>query len=183
MGFFGKIRERIAKAFNQPTAPAPEHKGFFERRREAREEKRIRKEWERSQRRQEKMEREAEKQKQKRRSEERQQKREAEQRAREAHEKARDTFLNNWGFTPSEYEGFIQFVDGLGSDLKEAFGSENLVEAFRTGRSLGLNPSDMKAVLEQTYNMGNGGTQEDFVNDLYANMNTYAISVSEGAFV
>ena len=183
MGFFNKLKGLFSGRGAAAPSGSGERKGFFERARERREERRIAREWERSQKRMEKMEKESLKEKAKRKAEERQQKREAEQRSREAHERGRETFKDNWGFSDSEYDAFIQFIDGASDELKEVFGSSNLVEAFRTGRSLGLSPDDMKSVLDQTYNMTEGGTQEDIINDLYVNMEAYAAGAREGSYV
>lgn len=183
MGFFSKLKGLFSGRGAAASSGSGESKGFFERVRERREEKRIAREWKRSQERMEKMEQESLKQKSKRKAEERREKREAEQRSRESHERGRETFKDNWGFSDKEYDAFIQFIDGASDELKEVFGSNNLVEAFRTGRSLGLSPEDMKKVLDQTYNMTEGGTQEDIVNDLYINMEAYAAGAREGAYV
>ena len=181
MGFFSKI-------FGRKAAPGVSHKegprpGFFDRLRERAADRKRAREWKRSQDRMEKMEKENLREKMKRKAEEREQKRAAEEKSREYHERGRETFQDRWNFSDKEYDDFIHFIDGTGEDLKEAFGSNNLVEAFRTGRNLGLSPEDMQYVLKQTYDMTEGGTQEDIINDLYSNMEAYAGSVSEGSYV
>lgn len=183
MGFFSKLKGLFLGRGAAAPSGSGERKGFFERVRERREEKRIAREWERSQKRMEKMEQESLKQKAKRKAEERREKKAAEQKSREYHERGRETFKDNWGFNDREYDEFIQFVDGASEEIKEVFGSNNLVEAFRTGRSLGLSPENMKHVLDQTYNMTEGGTQEDIINDLYVNMEAYAAGSREGSYV
>lgn len=183
MGFFSKLRSIFSGRGAVAPSGSGERKGFFERVRERREEKRIAREWKRSQERMEKMEKESLKEKARRKAEEREKKRADQERREAAHEKSRGTFKDNWGFNDQEYDDFIQFIDGASDELKEVFGSNNLVEAFRTGRSLGLSPDDMKAVLDQTYNMTEGGTQEDVINDLYINMEAYATGAREGAYV
>lgn len=171
MGFF----ERLRNLFTGGAAEVP-RPGFRERVRQRREERRRERDWKRSQKRQEKMEKED------RKREEAEQKRKDEQKKREAHEKGRETFKDRWGFNDEEYDGFIQFVSSVPDELKEVFGSENLVEVFRTGKSMGLSPDDMKQVLQQTYSES-GGTQEDLINDLYVNLQGYAQNVKEGAYV
>ena len=165
MGLFSKLGRIFGIGKGNAT---PSGGGFWQRRREAREERRRERAAKRSERRMDKME------KQRRKEEEARQKREDERKKREAHEAARNTFKDRWGFSDQEYDGFIQFVSSIPDELKEVFGSENLVEAFRTGKSLGLNPSDMKAVLDQTYAGSEAGTQEDIINDLYYNMEMFA---------
>ena len=183
MGFFSKLRGIFSGRKAAASSGSGERKGFFERVRERREEKRIAREWERSQKRMEKMEQESLKQKAKRKAEERLEKKAAEQKSREYHERGRETFKDNWGFNDKEYDDFIQFIDGASDEIKEVFGSNNLVEAFRTGRTLGLTPDDMKAVLKQTYNDIDGGTQEDIVDSLYYNIYALSSNIEEGSHV
>lgn len=184
MGFFSRLKGifsgRGAAGASGSGKPSG---GFWQRRKEKREEKRREREWKKSQERMEKMEKESLKQKAQRKAEEQKQKRASERKSREYHERGRETFKDRYGFNDKEYDGFVQFVDGMGEDLKEVFGSNNLVEAFRTGRSLGLSPADIKSILDQTYNMTEGGTQEDIINDLYSNMEAYAENVREGSYV
>lgn len=183
MGFFSKLKGLFSGRGAAAPSGSGERKGFFERVRERREEKRIAREWKKSQERMEKMEQESLKQKAKRKAEERREKKASEQKSREYHERGRETFKDNWGFNDKEYDDFIQFIDSASDEIKEVFGSNNLVEAFRTGKSLGLSPEDMTAVLDQTYAMTDGGTQEDIINDLYTNMEAYAAGTREGSYV
>lgn len=183
MGFFSRLKN----IFSGRAASAPETPksggGFWERMKQSRQERKQAREWKRSQERMEKMEQESLKEKARRKAEEKEKKKADQKRREAAHEKGRDTFKENWGFSDREYDDFIQFIDGASDEIKEVFGSNNLVEAFRTGRSLGLSPNDLKNVLDQTYNMTEGGTQEDIINDLYMNMSAYAESVREGSYV
>lgn len=183
MGFFSRLKN----IFSGRAAAAPETPksggGFWERMKQARQKRKQTREWKRSQERMEKMEQESLKEKARRKAEEKEKKKADQKRREAAHEKGRDTFKDNWGFSDREYDDFIQFIDGASDEIKEVFGSNNLVEAFRTGRSLGLSPNDLKNVLDQTYNMTDGGTQEDIINDLYMNMSAYAESVREGSYV
>lgn len=183
MGFFSKLKGLFSGRGAAASSGSGERKGFFDRVRERREEKRIAREWKRSQERMEKMEKESLKEKAKRKAEEWQQKREAEQRSKEAHERGRETFKDNWGFSDTEYDAFIQFIDGASEELKEVFGSSNLVEAFRTGHTLGLTPDDMKAALIQTYNDTDGGTQEDIIDNLYYNIYVLSSNIKAGSHV
>ena len=171
MGFFQRLKQ-----FFTPAAPSPKVGGFISKARARWEEMKRERAFKRSQKRQAKME------KAQRKAEEAAKKRADEQKKRDAHEKAAETFMDRWGFNRSEYERFIQFMESVPDDLKEAFSSGSLVEAFRKGRSLGLSPDDMKVVLNQTYS-DTEGTQEDLVNDLYMNMSAYAEYIKERSYV
>ena len=183
MGFFSRLKS----IFSGRAAAAPETPkaggGFWERLRQGRQERKQAREWKKSQERMEKMEQENLKQKAKRKAEERREKKAAEQKSREYHERGRETFKDNWGFNDKEYDDFIQFIDSASDELKEVFGSNNLVEAFRTGRTLGLTPDDMKAVLMQTYNDTDSGTQEDIIDSLYYNIYALSSNIEVGSHV
>ena len=176
MGFFQRLFNKI-----RPSAAPSSGGGFWERRRERKRER----EFERSQRRQEKMDRERAEQEEKARKkrEEEQAKREAEQKERERDQKARDTFKSRWGMDDSEYEAFVQFIASTPPEIKEAFGSDTLVEAFRTANSYGISGSELNYILQQTYAMAEAGTQEDIVNDLFVNIQGYAQNMESGAFI
>lgn len=186
MGLFNRIKGLFGRqdptgvSYNNEGTPRG---GFWQRVGDGLKQRRIDRQWKKSQERMEKMERESLRDKMRRKAEEAAQKKAYEERMRAAHEQGRQSFQEHYGFNDRQYDDFIQFIDGTGEDLKEAFGSENLVEAFRTGREYGLSPEDMRAVLDQTYNMTEGGTQEDIINDLYANMAAYAGNVKEGSYV
>lgn len=177
MGFF---RSLFGKVFGR--GEAPKRPGFFSKerraeRKQARAEKKIQRDYERSQKKQEKMDKKI------REQEEQQQKYKDEQKKREQQEHARSTFKKRYGFNDREYEGFIQFIGSVGEDMKDVYGSMNLVEAFRTGKSLGLDPKDMVQVVKATYSDTFSATQEDLIDDLYRNMEGYAQNVKEGAYV
>lgn len=168
MGFF----ERLRNLFRGGEASQEQRGGFFERARQRRIERQAR----RSQKIMEKLE------KQQRKEEERK-KKEADQRKKEeAYKKSAETFKERWGFSSQAYDDFIQFVSSVPDEMKEVFGSENLVEIFRTGNSLGLDPNELKDIVSQTYSEA-GGTQEDLINDIYFNMEMMSNQKSEGAYV
>lgn len=178
MGFFSKLKG----LFSRSQAPSGERKGFFERRRE----KKRQREYERSQKRQEKMdkERQAQEAKEKRKREEEQKKREAEQKERERDQKARNKFKERWGMNDQEYDNFTQFISAVPGELKEVFGSETLLEAFRTANSYNISGSDLNMILKQTYNNAAPGSDvEDVINDLFINIQGYAENVKSGAFI
>lgn len=202
MGFFKGLRERAARIFGRPAAPAPEQPagsdrggwfgGWFQRRREAREQRKREKEWERSKRRQEKMDREreeyerkkAEEEKARRTAEERAQKEADKKRREEADAKMRDTFKERWGFNDQEYDEFLPFIASFDEYMKEWIQSESLVEVFKTGRSYNISGEDIKQIIDATYNEMSGGfTAEDLIDEIYSNIEGYAQNVSEGAYV
>ena len=182
MSFFSRLKD-IFRPSGRPEYEAP--KGFWERRKERRQERKREREYERSKRRQEKMDRERREreEKERRKREEEQQKREAEEKARERDAKARKTFQDRWGFNDQQYDDFTKFIASTPDDLKEAFGSETLVEAFRTANEYGISGQDLNDILQQTYAMSEGGTQEDIVNDLFINIQGYAQNMESGAFI
>lgn len=165
MGLFQRLK-------NIFTGGRPAGGGFFERARQRRVERQAR----RSERIMDKME------KQQRKEQERRQKEADFKKKVEAYNKGKKTFEARWGFSDREYDNFIQFVSSIPDEMKEAFGSENLVEVFRTGKDLGLSPEDLKNVVTQTYNTA-GGTQEDLINDIYFMMEQMSNQMSEGAYV
>ena len=199
MGFFKGLKERAARIFSRPETPRTEQRtgsgassGWFQRRREAREERKRQREYKKSQRRQEKLDREREEyelkkaaEEKKRREDEERAKKEADKRKREEQDaKTRKTFNDRWGFDDQEYDGFIQFISGFGDDMKEFITSESLVEIYRTGRNYSINPSDMRNIIYETYNSMSGGfTTEDLVDEIYVNIQGYAQNVAEGAFI
>ena len=192
MGFFGKLRERFFGRPAEPSTGSEAAGGWFQRRREAREERKRKREYEKSQRRQEKMDREREEYERKRE--------EAEKKRREAEEKAkkdedrkrreqqdqetRAKFKERWGFSDDEYDEFIPFIASFDDYMKEWVQSESLVEIFRTGKSYNLAPDEIKMIIDTTYNdMSGGFTAEDLIDEVYTNMRGYAQNVSEGAYV
>lgn len=182
MSFFSRLKD-IFRPSGKSEYEAP--KGFWERRKERRQERKQEREYVRSQRRQEKMDRERREreEKERRKREEEQQKKEAEEKARQRDQKARETFKDRWGFNDQEYADFIKFIASIPDDLKEAFGSETLVEAFRTANEYGISGQELNYILQQTYAMSDGGTQEDIVNDLFINIQGYAQNMESGAFI
>ena len=174
MGFFSKLKGLFSGRGATAPSGSGERKGFFEQLKERRKEHKIAREWKRSQKRMEKMEKESQKQKEQRKEEEQEQKKEDQRRKEEAHEKARKSFKENWGFSDKEYDAFIQFISGIGDELKEIFGSDNLVEIFRTGISYQLSAPELKHILYQSYIHSEGGTQEDLIDFVYLNIQGYA---------
>lgn len=170
MGFFSRLREFF---FGRGEAAAPSGRvGFGERMRQ----RRIERQAKRSQKIMEKLE------KQQRKEEEKRKKAEDFRKKEEAYNKGRDTFRERWGFSNRDYDNFVQFIASVPDEMKEAFGSENLVEVFRTGKNLGLDPTELKDVITNTYSVA-GGTQEDLINEIYFNMEELASQKSEGAYV
>lgn len=178
MSFFSRLKD-IFRPSGRPEYEAP--KGFWERRKERRQER----EYERSQRRQEKMDRKRREreEKERRKREEERQKKEAEEKAREKDAKARETFKDRWGFDDAQYDGFVQFIASVPEDLKEAFGSDTFIEAFRTADRYDISGTELVDILNQTYAMSEGGTQEDIINDLFVNIHGYAQNKQSGAFI
>ena len=195
MGFFGKLKERFfggRHAVPTPATPSGSGGGWFQRRREARAERKRQREYEKSQRRQEKMDREREEyerkksetDKKRREAEEKAQK-EADRRKREAEDqKMREKFEERWGISGGEYDNFIQFISSFDEYMKEWVQSESLVEIFKTGRQYNLAPEDIKNVFDTTYNEMSGGfTAEDLIDEVYSNLRDYAQNVSKGAYI
>lgn len=166
MGLFSRIKNLFTGG--RPVAQG----GFFERAKQRRIERQAR----RSQRIMDKLE------KQQRKEEEKQQKEEDFRKKQEAYNKGRDTFRERWDFSNDDYDNFIQFIASIPDEMKEAFGSENLVEIFRTGRDLGLTPEELKGVVSDTYASA-GGTQEDLINDIYFSMEALSSQKEAGAYV
>lgn len=169
MGFFQWLK-------NIFTGGRPAGGGFFERARQRRFERKAERQAKRSQKIMDKLE------KQQRKEDEKRQKEADFKKKVEAYNKGRETFGQRWGFKDQEYDNFIQFVASIPDEMKEAFGSENLVEVFRTGRDLGLTPEELKGVVSDTYASA-GGTQEDLINDIYFSMEALSSQKEAGAYV
>lgn len=192
MGFFGKLKERFFGGQKAPAAPSGSGGGWFQRRREKREERKRQKEYEKSQRRQEKMDKEREEYERKK-AEADKARREAEERARkEADRKKREEedlstkekFKQRWGFTDEEYYEFMPFIASFDEYMKEWVQSESLVEIFKTGKQYKLSGDEIKYIIDSTYNEMSGGfTAEDLIDEVYLNMKGYAQNVAEGAYV
>ena len=149
--------------------------GFFNK--EARAQRQRERDYRRSQRRQERMERREEKRRQKEReqraAQERREKEEKAQREEERYKQSEKTFDKRWGFTPDMHSGFIQFINSIPPEVREAFGSEQLVEVYRSGNNINMSPEKLADLVMNTWNNSEAMTAEELIDDLYTNMEQY----------
>lgn len=145
--------------------------------RERRAERKREREYKRSQKRMEKLERKEQKREQRERAqrakEEQQQKQQQRREKERQHKKGEKTFRNRWGFSKGEYDGFIRFMDALPMDIKETFGSEQLVEIYRSGTNLGFDPESLANIVRETVTESDASYAEDLVNAVYEKMTEY----------
>ena len=155
--------------------------GLFNK--EVRAERKRERDYRRSQRRQERMERREEKRRQKekerRAAEERRAKEEQAQKEEERYKKSEKTFNDRWGFNASMYDNFIQFMNAIPPEVREAFGSEQLVEIFRAGSNINMSPEDLAGLVMESWTSAEDMTAEELVNDLYERMERW---VSENTY-
>jgi hypothetical protein len=146
--------------------------GLFNK--EARAERKRDRDYRRSQKRQERMERREEKRRQKekerRAAEERRAKEEQAQKEEERYKQSEKTFNDRWGFNASMYDNFIQFMNAIPPEVREAFGSEQLVEIFRAGSNINMSPEDLAGLVMESWTSAEDMTAEELVNDLYERM-------------
>ena len=91
---------------------------------------------------------------------------------------AYDKFTENWGSMDEvDYDRFVQLIGAMPSELREVFGSHNVVEAFRTGRQYELSTTEIFEKLNDAYE-NTKGSQEDVLNTFYA---TLSGSYKEGS--
>ena len=149
--------------------------GLFNKEERAR--RKRERDYRRSQRRQERMERREEKrrqkEKEKRASEEQRAKEEKAQKEEERYKQREKTFDKRWGFTPDMHSGFIQFINSIPPEVREAFGSEQLVEVYRSGNNINMSPEDLANLVMNTWNNSEAMTAEELIDELYTNMEQY----------
>ena len=94
-----------------------------------------------------------------------------------AYEKGKETFVRRYsayGMTDANYDKFVSFIGALPEEYKsnEAFGSKNVVEAWRTAQDLKLSDEQMLRVMIDTMDNANGQglNQETLLHNLYENM-------------
>ena len=84
----------------------------------------------------------------------------------DAANKAYEAFNRNWNMSRSEYDRFVQFIGSMDDAMVEKFGSDNLVEMFRTGERKKLSPTEIFEKVNTAYNMG-GTYAEDYINNFH----------------
>ena len=84
----------------------------------------------------------------------------------DAANKAYDAFNEHWSMSRSEYDRFVQFIGSMDDAMVEKFGSDNLVEMFRTGERKKLSPTEIFEKVNTAYNMG-GTYAEDYINNFH----------------
>lgn len=84
----------------------------------------------------------------------------------EAANKAYDAFNEHWSMSRPEYDKFVQFIGSMDDAMVEKFGSDNLVEMFRTGERKNLTPTEIFEKVNTAYNMG-GTYAEDYINNFH----------------
>lgn len=165
------------KAMGRGEAPAG---GWRERRAERKRER----DYLRSQKRMEKLERKEREREQRERAqrakEEQRQKQQQRREKERQHKKGEKTFRNRWGFPKGEYDNFINFISNIPQDIVEAFGSEQLVEVFRAGENIGMNPKDLADVVMETYTENESMYAEDLLDEVYDRISDYNETVGGG---
>lgn len=84
----------------------------------------------------------------------------------EAANKAYEEFNKYWTMSRPEYDRFVQFIGSMDDAMIEKFGSDNLVEMFRTGERKNLTPTEIFEKVNTAYNMG-GTYAEDYINNFH----------------
>ena len=84
----------------------------------------------------------------------------------EAANKAYEEFNKYWTMSRPEYDRFVQFIGSMDDAMVEKFGSDNLVEMFRTGERKNLSPTEIFEKVNTAYNMG-GTYAEDYINNFH----------------
>lgn len=84
----------------------------------------------------------------------------------EAANKAYEEFNKYWTMSRPEYDRFVQFIGSMDDAMIEKFGSDNLVEMFRTGERKNLSPTEIFEKVNTAYNQG-GTYAEDYINNFY----------------
>lgn len=90
---------------------------------------------------------------------------------------AKGTFVQRYqeyGMTEAKYDKFVAFIGALSEEYKtnEAFGSKNIIEAWRTAQNLKLSDEDFFRVMQKTMEEtdGKGLNQENRLHALYEYM-------------
>ena len=90
---------------------------------------------------------------------------------------AKGTFVQRYerfGMTEAKYDKFVAFIGALSEEYKtnEAFGSKNIIEAWRTAQNIKLSDEDFFRVMQKTMDDsdGLGLNQENRLHALYTNM-------------
>lgn len=142
-------------------------RGWFKERRQQRQ-------YERSQRRQDRMDRAEEKrresEKAKRAAEDRAKKEADARKQQQRYKESEKKFNKRWGFTPEMHDNFLQFINSIPPDVREAFGSEQLVEIYRSGHNLDIKPEDLSSLVLSTWNNSEAITADELVDEVYTNM-------------
>lgn len=167
MNIFQRLFNRV---MGRGEAPAG---GWRERRAERKRER----EYLRSQKRIEKLERKEQKREQRekaqRAKEEQQQKQQQRRKKERQHKKGEKTFRNRWGFPKGVYDNFINFISNIPQDIVEAFGSEQLVEVYRTGQNISMNSKDLADIVIEAYTENESMYAEDLLDEVYGRITDY----------